>query len=102
MRTTDNGLSSSRGAPRANHDRVLGNILLRTAVPDGNAALVTDVGAVAVGDAHPRQVEPRPEAPCTTSYRQADLPTDGPGPAPGTQFQGSAVVPAGPQGKAPR
>ena len=47
MRRTDNGLNSSRGASRANHERVLGNRRLRTSAPEASGVLVTTAPKVA-------------------------------------------------------
>ena len=69
MRSTDNGLSNSSGAPSANHDLVLGNIRLWTEACEGRAALVTELGRAAVWEDHPRQVVPRSDAAPTFPYR---------------------------------
>ncbi len=69
MRSTDNGLSNSSGAPRANHDLVLGNIRLWTEACEGRAALVTELGRAADWEDHPRQVVPPSDAAPTFPYR---------------------------------
>jgi len=71
MRTTDNGLSNSSGAPRANHDLVFGNVRLRTEAWEGRAALVTELGRAAVWEDQPRQVVPRSDAVLTAALSAA-------------------------------
>jgi len=60
MRSTERGLSSSRGAPRANQDRVLGNIRLRTDTSADNRALVTELAVPIARGADPRHIDPCP------------------------------------------
>src|SRR5580658_4661826 len=58
MRRTDRGLSSSRGAPSANHERVFGNIRLCTDASAESRWLVTAAEAPVFEDAQPRHVGP--------------------------------------------
>src|SRR5580658_9054004 len=59
MRSTERGLSSSNGAPRANQERILGNTRLRTPAVSGKRALVTVVGVPDLPRAHRRRGAPR-------------------------------------------
>ena len=51
MRITDSGLSSSIGAPSANHERVFGNQVLRTFTDFRSGRLVTAVARLSVDQA---------------------------------------------------
>src|SRR5271155_4934641 len=91
MRSTESGLSSSSGAPRANQERVFGNIRLRTATSEESRSLVTEVGLPPARDAQPRHVDPR-AAGVFTSLLSAFRPS----PLTGTRRMPSeAIMPAG-------
>jgi hypothetical protein len=62
---TESGLNNSRGAPRANHDRVFGNMRLRTDASAGSGVLVTELETPPVLCAQPRHVGPLRPAPLT-------------------------------------
>ncbi len=58
MRTTESGLSSSSGAPSANHDRTLGNIRFWTGASAPRRVLVTRPGVPDSVASHPRHCGP--------------------------------------------
>ncbi len=55
--TMDNGLINSKGAPRANHERVFGNMRFWMRASPSSRRLVTESASVCAFPFHPLQVE---------------------------------------------